>query len=166
MQHFHCSSLFPLAKKNPKTTGLWKGDMGDIILALSSMPGSGFPAGAAFSRFEIVPGQQTRAIKSPSQCSSAFSFWDQVRHRLWVCKPGFLTESSTWQPLSSQRSRYRQWQQVQFEGAFDRSSLFLGVLVGRAPQVWHAEVMHSGMHVWQQITAVQDNGSERAVTVH
>lgn len=32
--------------------------MGDIILGLSSMPGCGFPAGAGFSHYEIVPGQQ------------------------------------------------------------------------------------------------------------
>lgn len=70
-------------------------------IALSSMPGCGFPAGAAFSHYEIVPGQQTGAIKSPPWHSSAFCFWGQVSQRLWVCKPGLLLESSTWQPLSS-----------------------------------------------------------------
>jgi len=58
MQHLHCNSLsLSVSQKAPNSSFL-KGEMGNI-LALSSVPGCGFPAGAAFSHGEIVPGQQT-----------------------------------------------------------------------------------------------------------
>lgn len=41
----------------------------------------------------------------------------------------------------------------------------LGGLIKRSPGVWCAEFAHFCMPMWQQLTAVRADGSERAVTV-